>query len=67
MKFQFRCIGCSTIFEQDIEGEAVETFLDAFEAGGCEIMQGCCPKCRETKNGLAINELLEALPSGKRV
>ena len=64
MKFQFKCIGCGKLFEEDITGEAIEIFLDAFEAGRQEIMQGCCSECQETKNNLATNELIEGLSSG---
>lgn len=45
MKFQFKCINCGMFFEEDICGEAVEVFLDAYEAGGKEIMQGTCSDC----------------------
>ena len=61
MIFKIKCIGCGTVFDEEVEGEAAEVLLDAFDASGQEIMQGCCPQCRQTKNNLAINELLEGL------
>lgn len=66
MIFKLKCIHCGIVFEQAVVGEAAEVFLDAFEAGGKEIMQGCCPECM---NSNRIRQLTnwKGLPSGKRV
>jgi 5-methylcytosine-specific restriction endonuclease McrA len=59
-KFKFTCLECGKLFEDMVEGGLVEIYTDIQSETHTEVLQSCCPKCREAKEKAADLAALEA-------
>jgi hypothetical protein len=57
--FKFTCLDCGKPFEEMVEGGLVEIYTDIQSETHTNILEGCCPQCREAKERAAELAALE--------
>ena len=48
-KFTFKCMDCKRAYQEDVEGDLVEEYLNILEETHTRFLETVCPTCKKTR------------------